>query len=151
MFKSKSQPDLPTWYAWKKENKDSLGTIFCDVSRILVRDDYKTVTFFTEEFRYSLKFDTLDLYCEATDFLTSLCDKCLVLYFHYDHEKEEADVEIRLMKDADVVASLPPMELDFLRTLKFYKWGYSVEKAIPPQPKKPNGSKAKFKTSSAEQ
>lgn len=66
MFQERLNAKLPTLRQWIAENEVTSGTFEFAVEKVLWGDKYRSVTFFSSQFRHSIKFPTSEAYSEAT-------------------------------------------------------------------------------------
>lgn len=135
MFKSTTQPKLPTWNSFKKETLVNEQTYQACISRVLWSEEWKSITFVTESFRYTVKFETKEAYDEAYETLRNGEVTPHLCYFTWEATTDEADVVFNPIKDADSAAELNEFLLGMVIKFRSFPWGLVSDLAKLPQPK----------------
>ena len=103
MLKQSTNQKLPTFLQWARENEAFDVDDEFPIRRVLWGDKWNTITFVTDDFRYSIKFGGDKEYHEACDEITDafIPNKVLCTKLVYEGESREMDVIIREANELD--------------------------------------------------
>lgn len=102
MFKSSSAPQLPTaWQYLKDQGKPEQDQKWM-IDKILFKDEWKSITFFTPAFRYHVKYATEKEYQDAYKFLLKTLKKQVLSYVFYVASENEFDVVLRTAREDEL-------------------------------------------------
>lgn len=134
MFKQAAFTKLPTFLQFVKENDLKEQDFSSRIEKIFWGDAYKSITFQTEEFRYSLKFNSVEEYNEACRQVLDIFqpNASMLAWIHYESENCEVEVEW--------VCSEPKDNSEQFQ-FKQWEWGLTSEPFTPKQKPAPASKK----------
>ncbi len=140
MFQERLNAKLPTLRQWIAENEVTSGTFEFAVEKVLWGDKYRSVTFFSSQFRHSIKFPSAEAYAEAT---RNMMDGMTSDYF------VATSIILEAEEQAITVLWEPPTIETAMITHKVtqFDWGLTLEQCPdwtpPAEGKKNRAAKAK--------
>lgn len=143
MLKQSANQKLPTFLQWCKENDAFDDDCEFGISRVLWGDEWKTITFVTESFRYSIKLNSETQYSTACSEILDAFQpkKVLCVKLVYEGKTREMDVIIREANELDE---------GFCATGDQQEWGITFKHckapAQKPEPARQQKRSAKQKT-----
>lgn len=136
MLKQQTSIKLPTWLQWLKEQDEITEPVTFLLDAIFWGDAYKTITFQTELFRYSIKFGGANEYREATDEVMDALPYKELTHAFLKYYPETKEMEVFLGEEAKE-------EGWELLDWKQFDWGIRFEFPKPGQEKAPSPAKQK--------
>ena len=141
MFKAKAQEKLPTFLQYLKAEEIEEYDNQWPVVAVLWGDQWKSITFKTAFFRYTVKFNTEAEYREATNAMTDAITAQGQVRTRIDYSAEEGDVEVHWLD--------PHTDSDIdLMNVSSFQWGLALgpsealRPSAPAKQKKPAAKKA---------
>lgn len=137
MLKRQATTKLPTLHQYLKAENLKSAYVSSEIERVFWSDDWKTITFQTTDFRYSLKADSEEDYKSAIDeVLDAIIPNhpmhCIVVY----NGDDDGTVEIEFNKVDNPKLNLP------YKFIRQFDWGLTLEqqdlKKLPASKKKPS-------------
>lgn len=135
MFKQQAVSKLPTLNQFIKANDLKESDFESWIEKIFWSDDWRTLTFQTETFRYSIKFPDQDAYKDAISLVLDAFkpNHPMLAVVVYDGDTGEVDIEWECLQ---------PTEQNSLRyAFKQWDWGLTSEPFKPKEPKNPASKK----------
>lgn len=149
MFKQQAITKLPTFLQFMKENELKDVDFVSQIAKVLWGDQWKSITFQTTDFRYSIKFNTDEEYREAINQVLDTFKPATPMSAWVIYTAESGEVEI------DWVCVEPDSDAEQIQ-FKQWDWGLVAEPFKAPKPapaskKKPSAKLTRKATETAEQ
>lgn len=140
MFKQQAISKLPTFLQFMKEHELRETDFDSRIDKILWGDQWKSITFQTTEFRYSVKFNTEEEYNEATRQVLDVFKPNAPMHAWVVYDSQTGEVEIEWVP----IEPSPDSEQFQFRQ---WDWGLTSEPFVPkaPAPAKQKKPSAKLK------
>lgn len=149
MFKQQAITKLPTFLQFMKENELKDVDFVSQIDKVLWGDQWRSITFQTREFRYSIKFNTEEEYREAINQVLDAFKPATPMSAWVIYTAESGEVEI------DWVCVEPEDNSEQIQ-FKQWDWGlvadaYKAPSLAPASKKKPSAKLTRKAVSTEEQ
>lgn len=136
MFKQPAVVKLPTFLQFIKERELKETDFSSQISKILWGDTWKSITFQTDEFRYSVKFNTEEEYKDGCRKVLDAFQPDVQMHGWVEYQSEAGEVEVHWV-------CLEPESDSEGRIFKQWEWGlvhdpYAKAKPRSSRKKKPS-------------
>lgn len=138
MFKQQAVTKLPTFLQFMKEHDLKEEDFQCRVTKILWGDAWKCITFQTEEFRYSVKFNSEEEYAEGCRQVLDAFqpDALMSAWVIYHANSGEVEIDWVLSQSEDNASA---------RVFKQWDWGLVADDYAKPKPRSSSKKKPSAK------